>query len=63
MVFNYLRDLISDIHGPSTPRLLVGTVFETLTSNQQVAPQYMPFWEKVGNLKWTTPDYLVKDIK
>ena len=30
---NLIKFVISDIHSPSTPRLLVGTVFETLTSN------------------------------
>ena len=32
-------------------KLLVGTEFETLTLNQQMAPQYLPIWGKVGDFK------------
>ena len=32
-------------------KLLEGTKFETLTLNQQMAPQYLPIWGKVGNIE------------
>ena len=45
-------------------KLLEGTEFETLTLNQQMAPQFLPIWGKVGNIDTVHPPlYPTLDLK